>query len=145
MAIGGVAKRPGVRASLIRYYESIGLLPSPARVAGQRRYDDTVLRRLRIIETAKRGGFSLNEIGELLGAPHADPQAAHRRRETIDRHLADADALILRTQALHTWLQLAHTCDRGGIDACELFVDATLRGRRQHRRGSCAGSVLAAS
>jgi MerR family redox-sensitive transcriptional activator SoxR len=127
MAIGDVAKRAGVRASLIRYYESIGLLPSPARVAGQRRYDDTVLRRLRTIDAAKRAGFSLDEISELLGAPHDDPQAAHRLREMVNRHLADADALILRTQAVRAWLQLAHTCDCDGIDACELFLDPTLQ------------------
>ena len=46
LRIGQVADRAGVRVSLIRYYEDIGLLPEPARVSGQRRYDETVLRRL---------------------------------------------------------------------------------------------------
>ena len=44
MRIGQVAERAGVRASLVRYYEEIGLLPEPARVSGQRRYDRSVLR-----------------------------------------------------------------------------------------------------
>ena len=41
MRIGEVAGRAGVRVSLIRYYEDIGLLPEPDRVTGQRRYDAT--------------------------------------------------------------------------------------------------------
>ena len=46
MRIGEVARRAGVRVSLIRYYEAIGLLPEPERVSGQRRYDETVLPQL---------------------------------------------------------------------------------------------------
>jgi MerR family transcriptional regulator, redox-sensitive transcriptional activator SoxR len=56
----------GVRKSLLRYYESIGLLPPAARGSGQRRYDPSVLRRLAVIDVAQRAGLSLDEIGELL-------------------------------------------------------------------------------
>src|SRR5918997_4063167 len=66
MRIGEVAARAGVRVSLIRYYEEIGLLPEPERVSGQRRYDDTVLRRLTVIDVAQRAGLSLEEIRELV-------------------------------------------------------------------------------
>lgn len=47
------------RASTIRYYESIGVLPRPEREAGQRRYGIDVLRRLAIIDIAQRAGFTL--------------------------------------------------------------------------------------
>lgn len=66
MRIGEVAGRAGVRVSLIRYYEQIGLLPQPERVSGQRRYDETVLRRLSVIDVAQRAGLSLDEIRELV-------------------------------------------------------------------------------
>ncbi len=59
MRIGEVADQAGVRTSLIRYYEDIGLLPEPERVSGQRRYDATVLRRLTVIDVAHRAGMSL--------------------------------------------------------------------------------------
>ena len=61
MRIGDVAQRAGVKTSLIRYYEEIGLLPEPERVSGQRRYDQTVLRRLAVIDVAQRAGMSLGE------------------------------------------------------------------------------------
>ena len=60
MRIGDVAQRAGVRTSLIRYYEDIGLLPEAERVSGQRRYDQTVLRRLAVIDVAQRAGMSLD-------------------------------------------------------------------------------------
>ena len=59
MRIGEVARRAGVRVSLIRYYEQIGLLGEPERVSGQRRFDETVLRRLAVIDVAQRAGLSL--------------------------------------------------------------------------------------
>ena len=66
LAIGEVAQRAGVRPSTIRYYESIGLLPPPARVNGRRRYDAAVLERLRIVRTAQEVGFTLDEIRDLF-------------------------------------------------------------------------------
>src|SRR4051812_16784040 len=66
LRIGEVAERAGVNTSLIRYYERIGLLPEPERVSGQRRYDETVLRRLTVIDVAQRAGLSLDEIRGLL-------------------------------------------------------------------------------
>ena len=39
MSIGELARRAGIRASAIRYYESIGLMPSPIRSSGRRQYD----------------------------------------------------------------------------------------------------------
>ena len=56
MRIGEVARRAGVRSSRIRYYESIGLLPEPERVSGQRVYDEGVLKRLAVIDVSQRAG-----------------------------------------------------------------------------------------
>jgi DNA-binding transcriptional MerR regulator len=54
LTIGEVARRAGKRASSIRYYESIGLLPTPRRVGGQRRYATETLRTLAVIDVAQR-------------------------------------------------------------------------------------------
>ena len=53
MTIGEVARRAGLRPSAVRYYERIGLLPSPPRIGGQRRYESGVLQRLAVIRGAK--------------------------------------------------------------------------------------------
>ena len=67
LTIGEVARRAGVATSLIRYYESIGLLPEPDRLHGQRRYDTDVLGRLAFIGVAQSAGFKLSEIKDLVG------------------------------------------------------------------------------
>ena len=79
MRIGEVAARAGVRVSLIRYYEDVGLLPEPERVSGQRRYDQSVLRRLAVIDVAQRAGLSLDEIRELV--EHGNDPMSDRLRE----------------------------------------------------------------
>jgi MerR family redox-sensitive transcriptional activator SoxR len=66
MTISAVAKQAGVRPSAIRYYESIGLLASPPRRAGQRSYDARVLRRLAVIRQAQDAGFTLDEIRNIV-------------------------------------------------------------------------------
>ena len=66
LTIGEVARRAGVATSSIRYYESIGLLPEPDRLHGQRRYDAGVLGRLAFIGVAQSAGFKIAEIMELV-------------------------------------------------------------------------------
>ena len=68
MTIGEVARRTGLRASAIRFYERSGLLPQPIRNCGQRRYDAAILDRIAVLERAKACGFTLTEIGILFNA-----------------------------------------------------------------------------
>ncbi|MFL5841199.1 MAG: MerR family transcriptional regulator [Thermoleophilaceae bacterium] len=65
LLIGELAQRAGLATPAIRYYESIGLLPEPYRVSGQRRYGDDTLKRLEFIAAAQHAGFTLREITEL--------------------------------------------------------------------------------
>lgn len=58
--------------STIRYYERIGLLPAPQRVAGRRRYDGDVLRWLDSIALARRMGLTLAETQTLMWASRRD-------------------------------------------------------------------------
>jgi DNA-binding transcriptional MerR regulator len=66
LTISEVARRIGVEASTIRYYEQIGLLPAPSRESGQRRYDAAALYRLAIIRRARQLDFTLEEIRQLF-------------------------------------------------------------------------------
>src|SRR5687768_4172646 len=122
MRIGEVAGRAGVRVSLLRYYEDIGLLPAPERVSGQRRYDETVLRRLAVIDVAQRAGLTLDEIRELVH--HGDDPMSARLRELAERRLPEIDALIERARRVRAWLENATACDCRRIDDCALFDDA---------------------
>ena len=79
MRIGEVADRAGVRKSLLRYYEDIGLIEPRERIGGQRRYDESVLRRLAVIDVAQRAGLSLDEVRELLD--HGNDPVSDRLRE----------------------------------------------------------------
>jgi MerR family redox-sensitive transcriptional activator SoxR len=122
MRIGEVAARAGVNVSLVRYYDRIGLLPAAQRVSGQRRYDESALRRLAVVDVAQRAGLSLDEIRELL--EHGNDSMSDRLRELADRRLPDIDALIERAQRVRAWLQTAQTCGCHAIDDCRLFDDA---------------------
>lgn len=131
MRIGEVAQRAGVRVSLIRYYEQVGLLPEAPRVSGQRRYDDSVLRRLAVIDVAQRAGLSLDEIRELVD--HGNDPMSERLRALAERRLPEIDALIDRAQRVRAWLQTASGCGCQSIDDCALFDDAPLASAREAR------------
>jgi MerR family redox-sensitive transcriptional activator SoxR len=124
LRIGAVAERAGVRVSLLRYYEEVGLLAPAERVSGQRRYDASVLRRLAVIDAAQRAGLSLAEIRELL--EHGRDPMSDRLRELAERRLPEIDALIERAVQVRAWLSEATHCGCASVDDCELFDDALL-------------------
>jgi MerR family redox-sensitive transcriptional activator SoxR len=66
LAIGQIAKRAGVNASALRFYEQKGLIGSVRSEGGQRLYPQDVLRRIAFIRVAQGMGLSLGEIGEAL-------------------------------------------------------------------------------
>ena len=68
MNIGTVAEESGVPAKTIRYYESIGLIPRAMRAGnGYRNYDRADVETLRFIQRSRRLGFSVKDVGALLG------------------------------------------------------------------------------
>jgi MerR family transcriptional regulator, redox-sensitive transcriptional activator SoxR len=122
LAIGEVAERAGMSTSRIRYYEGRGVLPKPERAAGQRRYDEDVLRRLAMIDAAQRVGFTLEEIRDLLGS--RDQPAHERLRELASMKLPELDALVERAIAVRRVMEMCSTCDCQSIDVCRMFDDA---------------------
>lgn len=129
LTIGEVARRGGVRPSTIRYYESIGVLPEPTRVAGRRSYGPEVLRELAVIDIAQRAGMSLEEIRELIGAVRGEAEFAERLRALAERRLPEIEALIARAETVSRWLQFASQCGCATVDDCELFDDEALPAR----------------
>ena len=79
LTIGEVARRSGVAASALRFYEERGLIASERAGSGHRRYPRPVLRRIAFIVFAQRIGLTLDEIGaELAKLP---PDRAPTRRD----------------------------------------------------------------
>jgi MerR family redox-sensitive transcriptional activator SoxR len=66
LTIGEVARRSGVAASALRFYEDRGLIRSERAGSGHRRYQRPVLRRIAFIVFAQRVGLTLEEIGSEL-------------------------------------------------------------------------------
>jgi DNA-binding transcriptional MerR regulator len=123
LTIGEVAKKAGLRASAIRFYEKIGLLPKPIRSGGQRRYDPSVLGRLAVLQRARDCGFTLEEAGAFFsdcGRP------SERWQRVASKKLAELDALIERVAAMRDLLQ--RRCDCADLDECgRKMVDAEAR------------------
>lgn len=124
ITIGQLARQAGVRPSALRYYESIGVLPTPRRVNGQRRYDASTLHRLRVIQLAQRAGFSIAEIQTLLGdfAPETTP--AERWRPLAEHKIAEIEALIARAHEMKRILHTLLTCGCVNLEQCGVAGDA---------------------
>ena len=121
LTIGQLAKRSGLNTSAIRYYEANGVLPEPARVSGQRRYGPDAVRRLEVLDVAKRAGFTLDEARVLLQSAEAGTPAFEAVRELAAHKLPEVDALIERAQAMRAWLLTATDCSCTSLDVCALF------------------------
>src|ERR671930_851483 len=117
LTIGQLAQRFGLNTSAIRYYERAGVLPEPARESGQRRYGPDAVRRLEVLEVAKRAGFTLDEARLLLQRTDAGTPAFESLRELAARKLPDLDALIARAQEMRRWMLTASDCSCTTLDA----------------------------
>jgi len=122
LTIGQLAQRFGLKTSAIRYYERVGVLPEPARESGQRRYDADAVKRVEILEVAKRAGFSLAEARLLLQRTEAGSAAAEVLPELAGQKLLEVDALIARAQSRRAWLLDASGCSCATLDVCALFA-----------------------
>ncbi len=123
LTIGEVARRAGIAATTLRYYEQAGLMPAPARLGGQRRYDESVLPRLEVIRLCKSAGFALEEI-RLLFADDAPGRPASRA--LAEAKLAQIDAQIRSLTRARAVIEWGMRCTCPSIDACTCGVHVTL-------------------
>ncbi|MGH3595713.1 MAG: MerR family transcriptional regulator, partial [Mycobacterium sp.] len=112
----------GVAATTLRYYEQIGLVPAPARVGGQRRYDDSVLARLEVIRLCKSAGFTLEEV-QLLFADDAPGRPASRA--LAEAKLAEIEAQMASLARARAVIEWGMRCTCPSIDACTCGIHPT--------------------
>ena len=125
LTIGEVARRAGVRASAIRYYEEAGLLEEPERVGSKRLYDEEALRRLALIGGAKRAGFTLGEIRTLLHGFPAGTGAAQRWQALASEKLIEVDEAIAQLRQTRGLLEEALRCECASLDECARLLYQT--------------------
>jgi len=127
MKISNAAAASGCHLETIRYYERIGLMPSPDRtVGGYREYSQMDVERLRFISRGRDLGFSLDEIRSLLRLAQ-DPDISCSEVDQIARkHLDD---ILVRLEDLQRMArELERTIDHcGGGERGQCTILGTLR------------------
>lgn len=129
LRIGQLAQRVGVSAKTIRYYEELRLLPEPVRSpGGYRLYGADDEERLRFISTARRTGFTLGQIKEVLalrdrGVAPCDyvRETVRRRLGEVDRQLAELNELKRELGKLESVARSLPTRPRTGAGFCHIL------------------------
>lgn len=115
--ITAVARRSGVPASTLRYYEEKGLIRSIGRLGLRRIFDGRVLDRLALIALGRAAGFSLDEMAGMFapdGKPRIDKRLLAAKAEELDR-------TIRKLTAVREGLQHASVCRAPSHLECPTF------------------------
>ena len=120
LTIARFASAGGVGVETIRFYQRKGLLETPARNGGFRRYGSDDVRRLKFIRQAQAGGFTLEQIRELLELDAGDDRA--RARAMASERVAALDAKIAELKRARDALKrLAGECRSGAPGPCPIL------------------------
>ncbi|HSS45290.1 MAG TPA: MerR family transcriptional regulator, partial [Thermoanaerobaculia bacterium] len=95
MLIGELSRRTGISPSAIRFYEEVGLLPRPVRLAGRRVFDDRSLAHLVVVQLAKGAGFTLAEIRRLVTEFGKNRWRSLAERKLVEVHTASERLRIM--------------------------------------------------
>lgn len=125
MNIGQAAKRSGLSAKMIRYYEAIGLLqPAHRSEAGYRFYQPQDLHTLAFIKRSRDLGFSLEEVGKLLTLWQDRQRASADVKALAREHIEELNRKIDELTSLRDTLQeLVQTCHGDDRPDCPILKD----------------------
>src|SRR5262245_55699993 len=90
LSIGQVARRAGIRASAIRYYESVGVLHPARLVHTKRRYTPDIFQQLLLIQCAQAAGLTIAEMRLVLN-PQEESQLAGGWRALVHQKLREME------------------------------------------------------
>src|SRR5215213_9280533 len=121
LTIGELAAGGKVGVETIRFYQRKGLLETPTRESGVRRYGSQDVRRLRFIRQAQAAGFTLEQIRELLELDAGEDR--RRARELARSRIDSLDARIGELERARDALRrLAAECGEGGKGPCPILA-----------------------
>jgi Cu(I)-responsive transcriptional regulator len=112
LTIGEASAASGVSAKMIRYYESIGLVrPAVRTESNYRTYDGKAVETLRFVARARHLGFSMDEIGRLLGLWQDRARASADVKALAMKHIGELEQRIAAMTAMKATLEdLARHC-----------------------------------
>ena len=124
-SIGRAAELSGVTAKMIRHYESLELIPKAARTLGDYRvYTASDIHTLRFIRRARGLGFSIDEIGTLLGLWRNQRRASKEVKRLALKHIAELDHKIEELQSVRAALaDLSAHCHGDARPECPILDD----------------------
>jgi len=121
LSIGEVARRSGVAASALRYYEQLGLISSERAGSGHRRFPRPVLRRIAFIVYAQHVGLTLDEIGGELGKLPENHAPTRRDWSRLSKGWSQRiDDRIAELERLKLGLTECIGCGCLSLDRCRL-------------------------
>lgn len=123
LTIGRVAEAAGCKVQTVRYYEQIGMLPSPARSEGnQRLYEKADVERVTFIRHARELGFALAAIRDLLSLADQPDQPCEAADAIARAQLRQVENRIARLEALKGELErMVRECSGGRIATCRVI------------------------
>jgi MerR family transcriptional regulator, redox-sensitive transcriptional activator SoxR len=135
MKIGELAKRAGLNASALRYYEKAGLLSAPHRVGGQRRYSGEALDRVLLIRFASEMGFSLTETKMFMDGLQSDAPVGPRWKKLAQRKIQEVLINMQRQRRLKSLLEHLLDCRCASLNVCvqRLSLSPRMRSLRLER------------
>jgi len=114
MNIGEVAKASGVSAKMIRYYESVGLIPPATRTdSGYRAYAESDVHMLRFVRRARDLGFPVAEIHDLLGLWRDRSRKSADVKHLAQTHVAELELRIEHLRQITDTLKTLIDCCAG--------------------------------
>ena len=125
LTIGQLAKASGVSAKMIRYYESIELLPPAERTESNYRiYAEKDVHRLRFIHRARKLGFSLDHIRVLMALWQDQSRSSREVKRLAVEHIGELEARIAEMQSMVDLLQkLTHQCQGNDRPDCPILEE----------------------
>ena len=122
LTIGELARRSGVAASALRFYEHHGLIRADRTDGNQRRYERATLRRVAFVQAGKAAGIPLKQIGAALATLPDDRTPSRRDWERLSKRWRDdLDRRIAVLEGLRGRLTTCIGCGCLSIDKCELL------------------------
>jgi DNA-binding transcriptional MerR regulator len=106
IGIGRLAELTGVKISTIRFYEQNDLVPPMGRTeGGQRRYDESAVRRLHFIRHARDLGFNVEDIRQLLSLSEHPAMPCDTAADIARHHLRQVEGKIARLRLIRSELK----------------------------------------
>lgn len=124
MNIGDVAKRAGLPAKTIRYYEDIGLVKPPRDANGYRAFREQDVHKLAFLSRARALGFTIEDCRTLLTLYEDQTRASADVKTLAEAHLHKIEDKITQLQSMRDTLsELVHACAGDNRPDCPILKD----------------------